>query len=213
MTDKTSKQTDYQYARDDFRYPRWLTRILDYLVNMGGEAVRKTSLAHRQMDYVLWGMSLLYVIVILPGFYFWAGLLLGLWVYADQVHLRLFIEKKAPNRHLKHVLMESPFVLGLAIHFWLQGYLFTGLATLFGFGGMYLLSSMQMKYDLESLKIPKLYFLRWDRLGMLALMVILGALEGPRAYLWPVLGGWFLLALTFYDYIWVMIQFMKHGKQ
>lgn len=213
MTDKSTKQTEYQYARDDFRYPKWLTRVLDFLVNKAGEMVQKAGLTHQQMDYVLWVFAGLYVISILLGMYFWAGLLLGLWVYADQIHLRLFVEQKAPNRHLKHVLMESPFVLALAIHFWLQGYFFTGLATLLGFGGMYLLSAMQMKYDLESLKIPKLYFLRWDRLGMLALMVILGALDRPRAYLWPVLGGWFLFALTFYDYTWVIIQFMKHGKK
>ena len=208
-----SNEPTFQYARDDFRYPNWLTKILDILVNKGAGLISRFGLDRKKVEYILWGLSAFYVIFILLGNYFLGGLLIGLWVYLDQIHLRQFIDKKAPNRHLQHVIMEAPFVLALAIHFWVLGYLFTGIATILGLCGLYLLSAMQMKYDLASIKIPQLYFLRWDRLGMLAIMVILGALDRPRAYLWPVLGGWFLFVLTFYDYFWVIIQFMKNGKK
>ena len=207
------QESSFQYARDDFRYPNWLTKILDKLVGKGADVVKNAGLDRSKVELILWALGGLYFILILLGNYFIGGLLIGLWVYLSQVHLRLFIDQKAPNRHLQHVLMEAPFVVGLAIHFFTLGYLFTGIATLLGFVGLYLLSAMQMKYDLASIKIPKLYYLRWDRLGMLAIMVILGAISRPRAYLWPVLGGWFLFALTFYDYFWVIIQFMKNGKK
>lgn len=211
MTEK--HDTNFQYARDDFRYPHWLTKILDIILNKTTTYIENAGLKRKQLESFLWGVALLYTILILFGNYLLGGILIALWVYIDQVHMHLFIDKKSPNRHLQHVLMEAPFILALAIHFFIKGYLFTGLATLLGFLGMYLLSAMQMKYDLASIQIPKLYFLRWDRLGMLGIMVILGAIALPRAYLWPVLGGWFLFALTFYDYFWVIIQFMKNGKK
>lgn len=211
MTEK--HETSFQYARDDFRYPVWLTKILDIFVNKAVETIEKSGLNRKQIETILWAFAGIFAITILTGSYFLSGLLIALWVYLDQAHMRLFIDKKSPNRHLQHVLMEAPFVLMLAIHFFTKGYIFTGLATLLGFSGMYLLSAMQMKYDLASIQIPSLYFLRWDRLGMLAIMVILGAIDRPRAYLWPVLGGWFLFTLTFYDYFWVIIQFMKNGKK
>ncbi len=209
----TDSQTVHRYARDDFRYPHWLTRILNWLVSRASERIKSAGLNEKQFRSVLWGLAGLYVIVALLGNYLLAGLLMGLWVFADQIYLRLFISEKAPNRYLAHVIMEAPFVLALALHFFTKGYIFTGIATVLGLAGMYLLSGMQMKYDLASIHIPKLYFLRRDRLGMLAIMVLLGAWTRPRAYLWPILGGWFLLALTFYDYIWVIIQFMKSGKK
>ena len=211
MTEK--HDTSFQYARDDFRYPNWLTKILDLIVNKTATYMESTGIKREQLESFLWGAAGLYAILILFGNYFLSGILIMLWVYLDQVHLQLFIEKKSPNRHLQHVLMEAPFILALAVHFFMSGYFFTGLATILGFFGMYLLSAVQMKYDLATIQIPKLYFLRWDRLGMLAIMVILGAIDRPRSYLWPVLGGWFLFALTFYDYFWVMIQFMKNGKK
>jgi len=103
-------------------------------------------------------------------------------------------------------------MLGLCIHFWTQGHIWTGFATLVGISGIYLLTNLQMKYDLSAISLPRLYFLRWDRMGIMFLFTLLGSWPGERAYLFVVLLGWFLAALSFYDYIWILIQLAKKKK-
>jgi hypothetical protein len=88
----------------------------------------------------------------------------------------------------------------------------TGVAGLVGITGLYLLTNLQMKYDLSAINLPRLYFLRWDRMGIMFLFTLLGAWPGERAYLFVVLLAWFLAALSFYDYIWILIQLAKKKK-
>jgi hypothetical protein len=103
-------------------------------------------------------------------------------------------------------------MVALSLHMWVEGHFMTGVAGLVGITGLYLLTNLQMKYDLSAINLPRLYFLRWDRMGIMFLFTLLGAWPGERAYLFVVLLAWFLAALSFYDYIWILIQLAKKKK-
>lgn len=207
-----SQQIVYEYARDDFRYPRWLQWLLEKSLSWGAEQLRKRDFPEQRLRLVNSTVSVLGVITLVFGWYFATGLLIGFWIYLDELHLRLFVDRSVAKTRLRHFLDELVIPMGLFIHMLFQGHFMTAVATLIGILGMYLLTNLQMKHDLSQLHLPNLYFLRWDRSGFFFLFIILGAWPGTRSYLWPVLAAWFLPVLTFYDYIWIQIQIMKRGS-
>ncbi|MCF6238404.1 MAG: hypothetical protein L3J79_06285, partial [Candidatus Marinimicrobia bacterium] len=135
-----------------------------------------------------------------------------LWLFLDQLNLHLFVDRSVPANRFKHFIEELPLVFALALHMAFQGHWWTGAAALIGISGLYLLTNLQMKYDLMAIHIPRLYFLRWDRMGIIFLFTLLGAWPGERAYLFVVLLPWLMAALSFYDYIWILIQMAKTKK-
>lgn len=200
----------FEYARDDFNYPRFVERGLRSLLNSVLTRVQAAGWNESQLHkagLVVVGLGALLTIL---GSYFSAGVIIGIAIFIDQINLHLFVDRSKPGTRFRHLIeQETPLVLALALHLWIQGHLWSGFAAIIGLGGLYMLTNLQMKYDLMAIQIPRLYFLRWDRMGIMAMFTLLGAWPGERAYLFVVLLAWFLAALTFYDYLWILIQLAK----
>lgn len=207
-----SNEPTYEYARDDFNYPRFARTLVERLLNAAVTYVQNSAYEQALLNRGRWALAGLSILTMLFGSYLISALFLGTWLFLDQVYLRVFIDKSIPANRFKHLMDEIPIVLGVVVHMWLEGHIWTGVAGLVGISGMYLLTNLQMKYDLLSIQIPQLFFLRWDRLGFVFLFSLFGAWPGDRAYLFVVLIPWFILALTYYDYIWIMIQLMKKNR-
>jgi len=203
---------NFEYARDDFNYPRFILRIMKQALGFSVEKVQASNLDAGGLNKIRFGVEALAIVALIFGFYFLSALLIALWLFVDQVNLHVFVDRSVPSSRFKHFIEEVPLMLGLCIHFWTQGHIWTGFATLVGISGIYLLTNLQMKYDLSAISLPRLYFLRWDRMGIMFLFTLLGSWPGERAYLFVVLLGWFLAALSFYDYIWILIQLAKKKK-
>lgn len=204
----TTDQT-FEYARDDFNYPRFIHKILERMLSTAIAKVQANQIQAIAFNRVRQVNTLMGVFSLVLGLYGWSAFFIAVWLFLDQVHLRLFVDRSIPRSRFKHFVEETPFMIGLSLHMWVQGHLWTGFAGLIGIAGIYLLTNLQMKYNLEALNLPRLYFLRWDRMGIIALFTLLGAWPGERAYLFVVLLAWFLAALSFYDYLWILIQMAK----
>jgi len=204
----TTNQT-FEYARDDFNYPRFIQRIMQKALNFSIEKVEGYKLDSSAMNSIRFGVELIAILTLIFGFYFSTAMLIALWLFLDQIQLHLFVDRTVASSRFKHFIEEVPLMLGLSIHLWTQGHLWTGVAGLVGIIGIYLLTNLQMKYDLNAINLPRLYFLRWDRMGILFLFTLLGSWPGERAYLFVILLAWFLAILSFYDYIWILIQLAK----
>jgi len=204
----TTDQT-FEYARDDFNYPRFIHKILERMLSTAIAKVQANQIQAIAFNRVRQVNTLMGVFSLVLGLYGWSAFFVAVWLFLDQVHLRLFVDRSIPRSRFKHFVEETPFMIGLSLHMWVQGHLWTGFAGLIGIAGIYLLTNLQMKYNLEALNLPRLYFLRWDRMGIIALFTLLGAWPGERAYLFVVLLAWFLAALSFYDYLWILIQMAK----
>ncbi len=207
-----NKEASYEYARDDFRYPRWLQWIFDSSLNWAAEFLESSGVGEATLNVTKRSAAAIAGITLLLGWYLPAGLIIGLWIFLDELHLRLFIDRSQAGFKMRHLVEELVFPTVLAVHMWLQGHIMSGFAALIGILGLYLLTSLQVKYDLAAIRLPNLYFLRWDRMGFFFLFIILGAWPGTRSYLWPILSAWFLPVLTFYDYLWILIQLGKKRK-
>jgi len=205
-------EQQFEYARDDFNYPRFIQGLMEKILNVSIEKVKTGNIEAALLNQVRWASAGLAILTLLFGFYFWTAILVAVWLFLDQIHLHVFVDRSLPASRFRHFLEEAPLMLGLTLHFWFQGHVWTGFATLVGIMGIYLLTNLQMKYDLNAINLPRLYFLRWDRMGIIFLFTLLGAWPGERAYLFVVLLGWFLAALSFYDYIWILIQLAKKNK-
>ncbi|MBT3227586.1 MAG: hypothetical protein HOD43_00890 [Candidatus Marinimicrobia bacterium] len=199
----------FEYARDDFNYPRFIQRIMKKALNFSIEKVQENKIDSSGLNKFRFGVEGIAILTLIFGLYFWAALFIAIWLFLDQVQLHLFVDRSVASSRFKHFIEEAPLMLGLSIHLWLQGHIWTGIAGLVGISGIYLLTNLQMKYDLNAINLPRLYFLRWDRMGILFLFTLLGSWPGERAYLFVVLLAWFLAALSFYDYIWILIQLAK----
>jgi len=205
-----AKDKIFEYARDDFNYPRFAERLLRKLLDVVIQKAQAAQIADTQIRLYSFISTGLGALLILSGTYFMAGLVVGIAIFIDQVNLHLFVDRTNSSSRFKHLIeQEVVLVLALSLHMVIQGHLMTGGAALVGLAGLYLLTNLQMKYDLMAIQIPRLYFLRWDRMGIIALFSLLAAWPGERAYLFVVLLAWFLAALTFYDYIWIIIQLAK----
>ena len=202
----------FEYARDDFNYPRFIQRIMKKALNFSIEKVQENKIDSSGLNKFRFGVEGIAILTLIFGLYFWAALFIAIWLFLDQVQLHLFVDRSVASSRFKHFIEEAPLMLGLSIHLWLQGHIWTGIAGLVGISGIYLLTNLQMKYDLNAINLPRLYFLRWDRMGILFLFTLLGSWPGERAYLFVVLLAWFLAALSFYDYIWILIQLAKKKK-
>lgn len=202
----------FEYARDDFNYPRFIQRLMHKALDYSVDKVKNDKIELSTLNKVRYGVGGVAILALLFGFYFWTAMLIALWLFLDQVQLHVFVDRSVPASRFKHFIEEVPLMLGLTFHFWIQGHIWTGVATLVGISGIYLLTNLQMKYDLNAINLPRLYFLRWDRMGILFLFTLLGAWPGERAYLFVILLGWFLAVLSFYDYIWILIQLAKKKK-
>jgi len=205
-------ESRYEYARDDFNYPRFIQRILQKILNNSIQMVENSDLGIDTLKNMRYGFMGLAIVALLVKAYLISGILVAVWIFLDQLNLHLNVDRTKPASRLKHFMEEIPLVLGLTLHMWFQGHVLSGIAALVGITGMYLLTNLQMKYDLMAIQIPRLYFLRWDRMGIISIFTMLGAWPGERAYLWVVLLAWFLAALTYYDYIWILIQLAKKKK-
>jgi hypothetical protein len=199
----------FEYARDDFNYPRFIQRIMKKALNFSIEKVQENKIDSGGLNKIRFGVEGIAILTLIFGLYFWAALFIAIWLFLDQVQLHLFVDRGVASSRFKHFIEEVPLMLGLCVHLWIQGHIWTGIAGLIGIIGIYLLTNLQMKYDLNAINLPRLYFLRWDRMGILFLFTLLGAWPGERAYLFVVLLAWFLAALSFYDYIWILIQLAK----
>ncbi|MEA3287494.1 MAG: hypothetical protein U9Q77_09000 [Candidatus Marinimicrobia bacterium] len=206
-TDKT-----FEYARDDFNYPQFAQKLLKKVLNSAITQVRNSDIDAIWLNKLRWGVEGLSILTILLGAYFLTALLVAIWLFLDQVYLHVFVDRSVPANRFKHFVEEVPLVVALTFYMWLQGHWWTGGAALLGISGLYLLTNLQMKYDLMAINIPRLYFLRWDRMGIIFLFALLGAWPGERAYLFVILLPWLLAALSFYDYIWILIQLAKTKK-
>lgn len=207
-----TSEARYEYARDDFNYPRFIQRFLQTTLNKAIKFVEESDLEQPTLKNMRFGIQALAIFAMLMQAYLVTGLLVALWIFLDQLNLHLYVDRNAPASRFRHLTEELPLILGLALHMWLQGHIWTGFAALVGITGLYLLTNLQMKYDLMAIQIPRLYFLRWDRMGIIFLFTLFGAWPGERSYLWVVLLAWFLAALTYYDYIWILIQLAKKKK-
>lgn len=207
-----TSENAFEYARDDFNYPNFVQNLLKKLLNYTITKVDNSSMDSKGLSkvrFILLGLSILLMIM---GAYFISAVLIGVWLFLDQVQLHLFVDRSLPSSRFKHFIEETPLMLGLTLHMLIEGHLWTGFAALVGMSGLYLLTSLQMKYDLMAINIPRLYFLRWDRMGIIFLFTLLAAWPGERAYLFIILLAWFLAALSYYDYLWIMIQLAKNKK-
>ncbi|MCF7826466.1 MAG: hypothetical protein K9M55_10655 [Candidatus Marinimicrobia bacterium] len=202
----------FEYARDDFNYPRFIQKIMQKALNFSMEKVEQRKLDSSTLSKIRFGVEGLAILNLLFGFYFLTAIFIGIWLFLDQIHLHLFVDRTVASSRFRHFIEEVPLMLGLSVHLWFQGHFWTGVAGLVGICGIYLLTNLQMKYDLNAINLPRLYFLRWDRMGILFLFTLMGAWPGERAYLFVVLLAWFLAALSFYDYIWILIQLAKKKK-
>ncbi len=202
----------FEYARDDFNYPRFVQKLLKKALNYAIAKIQSSDIDKAWLNQLRYGIEGLAILTILFGSYLFTALLVALWVFMDQIYLHLFVDRSVPANRFKHFVEEVPLVLALTIYMWMQGHWWTGGAALLGISGLYLLTNLQMKYDLMAINIPRLYFLRWDRMGIIFLFTLMGAWPGERAYLFVVLLAWLLAALSFYDYIWILIQLAKTKK-
>jgi len=202
----------FEYARDDFNYPRFIQRIMQKALNLAIEKVEASKLNSDTMNKIRFGVELIAILALIFGLYFTTAIIIAIWLFLDQIHLHLFVDRSVSSSRFKHFIEEVPLMLGLSIHLWIQGHFWTGIAGLVGISGIYLLTNLQMKYDLNAIHLPRLYFLRWDRMGILFLFILLGSWPGERAYLFVILLAWFLAVLSFYDYIWILIQLAKKKK-
>jgi len=202
----------FEYARDDFNYPRFIERLLTKALNYAVTWIGNQQITAAQLNKFRYLMEGLAVLTLLFGAYLATAVLLAIWIFLDQAYLHSFVDRTVAASRFKHFIEEVPLLLALTIHMWLQGHWWTGVAALLGLSGLYFLTNLQMKYELGALNLPRLYFLRWDRLGIVFLFTLLGAWPGERAYLFVVLLAWFLAALTYYDYIWILIQLTKKKK-
>jgi len=202
----------FEYARDDFNYPRFIQKMMQKALTFSMEKVEQSKLDSSTMSKIRYGVEGLAILNLLFGFYFLTAIFIGIWLFLDQIHLHLYVDRTMTSSRFRHLIEEVPLMLGLSLHLWFQGHFWTGIAGLVGICGIYLLTNLQMKYDLNALNLPRLYFLRWDRMGILFLFTLMGAWPGERAYLFVVLLAWFLAALSFYDYIWILIQLAKKKK-
>ena len=202
----------FEYARDDFNYPRFVQNILKKALNLAIAKVQDSDVDAAGFNKVRYGMAAASVLALLFGSYFITAILVSIWLFLDQIQLHIFVDRSVPSNRFKHFIEEMPLILALTLHMWMQGHWWTGGAALVGISGLYLLTNLQMKYDLMAINIPRLYFLRWDRMGIIFLFTLLGAWPGERAYLFVVLLSWLLAALSFYDYLWILIQLSKTKK-
>lgn len=205
-------ESTYEYARDDFNYPAFIQNFLKKILNFFIQKVDESSLDKQSLRNVRFIVQGLAIVLMLFKLYLFSAMLIAMWVFVDQINLHLFVDRQAPASRFRHLIEEIPLILGLTLHMWFEGHIWTGFAALLGIAGLFLLTNLQMKYDLTSVQIPHLYFLRWDRMGIVFLFTLLGAWPGERAYLFVILLVWFLAALTFYDYIWILIQLAKRKK-
>ena len=199
----------FEYARDDFNYPRFIQNILKKALNFAIAKVQEGKVDASTLTKVRYAVGLSSMLALVLGLYLWTALFTAIWLFLDQVQLHLFVDRAAPSSRFKHFIEEVPLMLALSLHLWLEGHIWTGFAGIIGIMGIYLLTNLQMKYDLLAINLPRLYFLRWDRMGIIFLFTLLGAWPGERAYLFVVLLAWFLAALSFYDYLWILIQLAK----
>ena len=202
----------FEYARDDFNYPNFAQNLLKKLLNFTIAKIDNSSLDSNGLNKIRFSILAFSILSLLVGAYFISAVFIGIWLFLDQVRLHLFVDRSVPSSRFKHFIEEIPLILGLTLHMWIEGQIWTGFAALVGMSGLYLLTNLQMKYDLMALNIPRLYFLRWDRMGIIFLFTLLGAWPGERAYLFVILLAWFLAALSYYDYLWIMIQLAKNKK-
>ncbi len=207
----TSDKT-FEYARDDFNYPRFAQKLLRKGLDLVIAKVQASNIDAATMSKIKYGVAGVSMVTLLFGSYLITSLFVAMWLFIDQVQLHVFIDRTVASNRFRHFIEEVPLILALTLHLWLQGHWWTGGAALLGIVGLYLLTNLQMKYDLNALDIPHLYFLRWDRMGILFLFTLLGAWPGERAYLFVILLAWLLAALSFYDYTWILIQLTKTKK-
>ncbi len=204
---KTDKA--FEYARDDFNYPGFVQSLLKKALNIAIAKIQESNLDAKDLNKFRYGLEGLSILALLSGAYFITAILISAWLFLDQVYLHIFVDRSIPSNRFKHFVEEIPLILGLTLHMWIEGHWWTGVAALVGISGLYLLTNLQMKYDLMAINIPRLYFLRWDRMGIIFLFTLLASWPGERAYLFVILMAWFLAALTFYDYLWILIQLAK----
>lgn len=207
-----TSENAFEYARDDFNYPQFLQRLVQKVLNAAIRKAQESNINEAGLRNIRYGMLAVSIVSMLFHLYLISAFFIAIYLFLDQINLHLFVDRALPASRLKHFIDEVPLVLGLAIHMWLEGNIWTGFAAIVGISGLYLLTNLQMKYDLMSIHIPRLYFLRWDRMGIVFLFTLLGAWPGERAYLFVVLLAWFLVALSYYDYIWIVIQLAKKKK-
>ncbi len=202
----------FEYARDDFNYPRFIQNILKKALNAAIAKVQEENVEAGTLKKVRYVVGLSGMFALVLGLYLWTAIFLAIWLFLDQLNLHLFVDRSVPSSRFKHFVEEVPLMVALSLHMWVEGHLWTGIAGLVGITGLYLLTNLQMKYDLSAINLPRLYFLRWDRMGIMFLFTLLGSWPGERAYLFVVLLAWLLAALSFYDYIWILIQLAKTKK-
>ena len=202
----------FEYARDDFNYPRFIQKFLQKILNMAIAKTQESKVDASGLTKIRYILAFMGVLSMVLGLYLWTALFIAVWLFMDQIQLHLFVDRSAPSSRFKHFIEEVPLMVGLSLHMWVAGHLWSGMAGLVGIVGLYLLTNLQMKYDLTAINLPRLYFLRWDRMGIIFLYSLLGAWPGERAYLFVVLLAWFLAVLSFYDYIWILIQLAKKKK-
>lgn len=207
-----TKDQVFEYARDDFNYPRFIQNLLMKALNFAISKVQEANIEAAALTKTRYVIGLSSMLALVLGLYLWTAFFLALWLFMDQIQLHLFVDRSAPSSRFKHFVEEVPLMVALSLHMWLEGHFWTGIAGLVGIMGIYLLTNLQMKYDLTAINLPRLYFLRWDRMGILFLFTLLAAWPGERAYLFVILLAWFLAALSFYDYIWILIQLAKKKK-
>ncbi len=202
----------FEYARDDFNYPRFIQNLLKKALNFAIAKVQEGKVEASTLTKARYVVGLSSMLALVLGLYLWTAFFLAIWLFMDQVHLHLFVDRSVPSSRFKHFVEEVPLMFALSLHMWVAGHIWTGIAGLIGITGLYLLTNLQMKYDLTAINLPRLYFLRWDRMGIMFLFTLLGSWPGERAYLFVVLLAWFLAALSFYDYFWLLIQLAKKKK-
>ena len=91
-----TKDQVFEYARDDFNYPRWIQNLLKKALNFAIAKVQEGKVEAGTLTktrYVV-GLSSMFALVL--GLYLWTAVFLAIWLFMDQIQLHLFVDRSAP---------------------------------------------------------------------------------------------------------------------
>ena len=111
----------FEYARDDFNYPRFAQNLLKKVLNFTISKVQDSDLDADALGKIRFGLEGLAILALLFGAYFLTAILVAVWLFVDQLHLHLFVDRSVASNRFKHFVEETPLLLALSLHMWIEG--------------------------------------------------------------------------------------------
>ena len=87
----------FEYARDDFNYPKFIQNILKKALNFAIAKVQEEKVeasALTKTRYVV-GLSSMFALIL--GLYLWTSIFLAIWLFLDQMQLHLFVDRSSAS--------------------------------------------------------------------------------------------------------------------